>query len=425
MQTHKDKIVNHQVHAKIEQLLDTLQNDVANVERSKEVVDELNREILILRIAQEVFSSINDQLLSVEKLNTVSSAIDNLSTEFNRYKSYNQEPYFSNMITYSDQIMSNVAGYRINDDMQYRILTKYADNITYILGVLKTSIHCNNADLIKQEEKIKELDTKIGNIKSDIDRNKKAADDSNEARLSQLETRISEFKARMEAEADRLKKRNDEEIQKSTDIAKEKMLKMAEDYKHASNEVMETTVKLQEETDAILKDYVEKVKAIVGQVNTTMFSYKYKEVADNAAKRNFHWNLAGFICVLVSLGICYWTFVYMSGNTKDEHFMFGAIARSVMVMIALTATAHCFNQADKQGKIERYARKIEMELIAFDTFVENLPDEEKQELKQSVVKRIFIDRDNIIDESAVSKGNTVVDLLQKILERISSIGATK
>lgn len=229
MQTHKDKIVNHQVHAKIEQLLDTLQNDVANVERSKEVVDELNREILILRIAQEVFSSINDQLLSVEKLNTVSSAIDNLSTEFNRYKSYNQEPYFSNMITYSDQIMSNVAGYRINDDMQYRILTKYADNITYILGVLKTSIHCNNADLIKQEEKIKELDTKIGNIKSDIDRNKKAADDSNEARLSQLETRISEFKARMEAEADRLKKRNDEEIQKSTDIAKEKMLKMAED----------------------------------------------------------------------------------------------------------------------------------------------------------------------------------------------------
>ena len=52
-------------------------------------------------------------------------------------------------------------------------------------------------------------------------------------------------------------------------------------------------------------------------------------------------------------------------------------------------------------------------------------DEEKQELKQSVVKRIFIDRDNIIDEAAVSKGNTVVDLLQKILERISSIGVGK
>lgn len=425
MQTHKEKIVNHQVHTKIEQMLETLQKDVANVERSREVVDELNREILILRIAQEVFSSINDQLLSVEKLNTVNSAIDNLSTEFNRYKSYNQESYFSNMITYSDQIMSNIASYRVNDDMQYRILTKYADNITYILGVLKTSIHCNNAELIKQEEKVKELGTKIGNIKSDIDKHKKAADDSNEARLNQLETSISDFKARMEAEADRLKQRNDEAIQKSTDSAEDKMLKVAENYKRASDAVMEATVKMQQETDATLKDYVEKVKAIVGQVNTAMFSYKYKEVADNAADRNLKWNVVGFICVVVSLVICYFTFVYMSSNTNDEHFLFGAAARGVMVMIALTATAHCFNQADKQGKIERYARKIEMELIAFDTFVENLPDEEKQELKQSVVKRIFIDRDNIIDESAVNKGNTVVDLLQKILERISSIGAAK
>ena len=156
-----------------------------------------------------------------------------------------------------------------------------------------------------------------------------------------------------------------------------------------------------------------------------MFSYKYKEVADNAAKRNLYWNIAGFVCVLVSLGICYLTFIYMASNTKDEHFVFGAVARSVMVMIAVAATGHCFNQADKQGKIERYARKIEMELIAFDTFVENLPDEEKQELKQSVVKRIFIDRDNIIDEAAVSKGNTVVDLLQKILEKIPPIGAGK
>lgn len=425
MQTHKERIINHQVHVKIENLLESLQKDIADLQLSQEVVDELCRVIFILRMAQEVFSDINDQLLSIDKLNTVSSIVDSLSNEFRNYKNNKNDTYINNMSTYADQIISAVSVYRVNDNMQYKVLTKYVDSITYILGVLKTSIHCNKADLIKQEEKIKELETRISNAKSDIDKNKKVADDSNEARLSQLDKSISDFKARMEADADRSKQRNEDLIKNSVNLAEEKMSKMVDDYNNASNAVMETTLKLQEDTDTILKDYVEKVKVIVGQVNTTMFSYKYKEVADNAAKRNLYWNIAGFVCVLVSLGICYLTFIYMASNTKDEHFVFGAVARSVMVMIAVAATGHCFNQADKQGKIERYARKIEMELIAFDTFVENLPDEEKQELKQSVVKRIFIDRDNIIDEAAVSKGNTVVDLLQKILEKIPSIGAGK
>lgn len=402
-----------------------MQNDTANLQLSQEVVDELSRVILILRIAQEVFSDINDQLLSIDKLNTVSSIVDSISNEFRNYKNNRNDAYMNNMGTYADQIMSAVSVYRVNDDMQYKVLTKYVDNITYILGVLKTSIHCNKADIIKQEEKIKELETRISNAKSDIDKNKKVADDSNEARLNQLDKNINDFKARMEAEADRIKKRNEDLIQNSIKNGEEKMAKVADDYGGTFNKVMETTVTMREDTDTILKEYVEKVKAIVGQVNTTMFSYKYKEVADDAANRNFKWNIVGFICVAISLIICYFTFIYMSSNTTDEHFVFGAVARSAMVMIAVAATGYCFNQADKQGKIERYARKIEMELIAFDTFVENLPDEEKQELKQCVVKRIFIDRDNIIDETAVSKGNTVVDLLQKILERISSIGVGK
>ena len=425
MQTHKEKIVNHQVHLKIQNMIERLQNDIANSRLSQELVDELGRAILILEIVQEVFSRINDQLVSIEDLNKISSIIDNLSNEYQRFKSVNNESYFNNMVACTDQIMSIVRAYRINDDMQYKVLTKYADSITYILGVLKTSIHCNKADLIKQEEKIKELDTRISNVKSEIDKNKKAADDSNEARLNQLDKNISEFKARMDAEADRIKKRNEESIQNSIKHGEEKMARVADDYDHAFNQVLETTVTMREDTDTILKEYVDKVKAIVGQVNTTMFSFKYKEVADDAAKRNLYWKIAGFVCVVASLAICYWTFHYMTSNTTDEHFMFGAAARSVMVMIAIAATRHCFIQADKQGKIERYARKIEMELIAFDTFVENLPDEEKQELKQSVVKRIFIDRDNIIDESNVSQGNTIVDLLQKILEKIPSIGARK
>ena len=40
-----------------------------------------------------------------------------------------------------------------------------------------------------------------------------------------------------------------------------------------------------------------------------------------------------------------------------------------------------------------------MELVAFDTFVSDLNEEDRVKLKQKIAQRIFIDREDIIEEN--------------------------
>ena len=168
-----------------------------------------------------------------------------------------------------------------------------------------------------------------------------------------------------------------------------------------------------DENSKKIDEYKLKVEEIVGDMNTGVFSYKYKQVADDAKKRNLYWNIAVGITVIIVLFMAWITFNSLNESINNWPLL---IVRFFMIVIGLTFAAYAAKQADLQGKVERYSRKNEMEVVAFDLFVKNMHPDTQGELKKEVVRRIF-GRENIIEENLASADNfNVINQLKEMLE---------
>lgn len=424
MNTHKELVQKYEVHKKLENVISELQKEVESNKYQLDVIDEFKREILILNIVKEVFSNVDDQLLSLDKLDNVRSLLNQLNSSFQQYRITRNETYINNMMKFADQIFSSVGGYKISDQLQYQIVSEYIKSINDELKKFREDIQSNQLKLSSLNNEINRLDNMVETIKSDIENSQQSTKKENESRLALLDKNINDFKIRMEAEADRLKQRNGDMVQKSIESAKENMDIKNNELKELLNRVKASADKLQQETEDQLDAYLKTVQTIIGRVNTTMFSYKYQQVADDAKKRTFLWNIFFFISLGISAFFAYGTIEYVINFTAESNFIYGAVSRSVMIMILLAAVGYCGKQAAEQGKVERYARKIEMELVAFDTFVESLPDDIKQGLKSEVVKRIFINRENIIEDSVAETGG-IINALKDIAAKLSHLAGPK
>lgn len=353
-------------------------------------------------------------------LDKISGTINDLQRELNNFKSSKNENYIINMMLYTDGVLDLFRGTVISEREQCDITRKYISDMQYAVGKLNTQVHTTQANSIELEELVEKQKKEIESLKNDIIQKENDFKANNERRLTQLDESINNFKNRMEEVGDRLKERNESTLTETMNSIQVQLDTKIQEFNKLYKEQEEKLSKLREAKDEELTRYIDTAKTIVGQVNTTMFSYKYKQVADNAKNRGYVWNAICFISLVAAAITAYYTMTYMTEKMNVDLFWYGAIARSIIIIIALTASGYAGKQANAQGKIERYARKIEMELVAFDTFVENMPEDVKKELKSEVVKRIFINREDIIDEN-IDNSKEKSEILQLILDKISAL----
>lgn len=420
MQSHKEKISTHRVYNTLDDFLAQLREALGKSSYSQEVIEELNREVLIYETIRHKLNSEDKQCFSVNFLDKISGTINDLQRELNNFKSSKNENYINNMMLYTDGVLDLFRGTVISEREQCDITRKYISDMQYAVGKLNTQVHTTQANSIELEELVEKQKKEIESLKNDIIQKENDFKANNERRLTQLDESINNFKNRMEEVGDRLKERNESTLTETMNSIKVQLDTKIQEFNKLYKEQEEKLSKLREAKDEELTRYIDTAKTIVGQVNTTMFSYKYKQVADNAKNRGYVWNVICFISLVAAAITAYYTMTYMTGKMNVDLFWYGAIARSIIIIIALTASGYAGKQANAQGKIERYARKIEMELVAFDTFVENMPEDVKKELKSEVVKRIFINREDIIDEN-IDNSKEKSEILQLILDKISAL----
>lgn len=420
MQSHKEKISTHRVYNTLDDFLAQLREALGKSSYSQEVIEELNREVLIYETIRHKLNSEDKQWFSVNFLDKISGTINDLKRELNNFKSSKNEDYINNMMLYTDGVLDLFRGTVISEREQCDITRKYISDMQYAVGKLNTQVHTTQANSIELEELVEKQKKEIESLKNDIIQKENDFKANNERRLTQLDESINNFKNRMEEVGDRLKERNESTLTETMNSIKVQLDTKIQEFNKLYKEQEEKLSKLREAKDEEFTLYIDTAKTIVGQVNTTMFSYKYKQVADNAKNRGYVWNAICFISLVAAAITAYYTMTYMTEKMNVDLFWYGAIARSIIIIIALTASGYAGKQANAQGKIERYARKIEMELVAFDTFVENMPEDVKKELKSEVVKRIFINREDIIDEN-IDNSKDKSEILQLILDKISAL----
>lgn len=200
-------------------------------------------------------------------------------------------------------------------------------------------------------------------------------------------------------------------------LVKEDRINHQENASKQIAEIQKNGEVLIEEYKQRFAEYEEQVKNIVGIVNTNMFAHKYKEVADDAHKRARFWHgIAVGLMVLVSVFAVYAFVISANGDTSWVKL----VAKIFTTTTLVTGAAYAARQASKQEKVERYTRKIEMELVAIDPFISSMNEEKQAGIKEEIARKIFGNAD-AMEISSKDEAYTAMDKLTSIEELLVTL----
>ena len=155
-----------------------------------------------------------------------------------------------------------------------------------------------------------------------------------------------------------------------------------------------------------------------------MFSHKYKEVADDAKNRAKVWHRIAMVLMIAVSAFAIYTFVF---TVNMDTGWIKLVAKIFATTTLVTGAAYAARQASKQEKVERYARKIEMELVAIDPFIQSLDKETQSMIKEEIARKIFGNADAMEISSkeepyrAMDKLTSIEDMLQTVVGVLGKI----
>ncbi len=430
MSDHTNKVTNHSVHDNLKKVQENLETITLIKDKSIEAIETLARITEIIENFAIALETDNVNLISISWLDESSNALNYTNNYLVNYKNNKDVASLTNNTTsYLNTLLLNST--RLN-------CVRSAQNLRGVNLATKKYIQFLDEHNELLFEKVEELETQISALEEYIKNNER--DSTNN--LEELKNSINSEKQRLDAFAvsyqnqmvqdqkdfstmsDNLKNlfiTAQEERKNTFDSQVDKLAKQQIEILEAAEkqrqEIQNNSEQLIKTYDEKFKDFEKQVENIVGIVNTNMFSYKYKEVADDAHKRAKFWHgVAVVLMVLVSIFAIYAFIISASTDTSWVKLVAKIFATTTLV----TGAAYAARQASKQEKVERYARKIEMELVAIDPFIASLNEEKRSIIKEEISRKIFGNAD-AMEISNKDKAYTVMDKLSSIEDIVMSI----
>jgi hypothetical protein len=166
---------------------------------------------------------------------------------------------------------------------------------------------------------------------------------------------------------------------------------------------------------------VEKLVGVIGNLGVTS---GYQKAANSARNSMWFWNVLAVVAMVGLILFAYHAFL----PTMQGDFKWGAFAGRVFLTITVgVLAAYSAAQADRFFHMEKYNRKLALELAAIDPFIAFLPKEEQDKFKLEIGRRSFAQeevppKDNkspatTIDILASKEGQQVLQIALDALQR--------
>lgn len=397
---------NHAVHTslidvkeKVESLLDNFLDNISYGHI-------INRCKLVLSMIIDVLDNGNLELVRLEWLDAINSICANIRNHSVNFESTENLSYIDNIDTCTDELLEYV--FRLNsvNNMPVDVNEAYRQYVETYHQRVKDLISC-----------IEETENELNTIKEAVAESKTIS----ESNLAELSNKIVQEQQRLDSFATAYQKQmNDDKesfsqlkislSQQFADNTKtwddkvsaliENGNSLQDEFNNSADEQFE--IFNQEKNNIIQKysssfeHFEDEVRNMVGIINANTFSSKYREVADDAKSRASLWHKIAIGAMICVAAFAVYAFVC---TTNNDTGWVKLVAKIFATGTLATIAAYAVNEASKQEKVERYARKIEMELVSIDPFIESLQEEKKTEIKQIVAEKIF----NSPDDMGISR----------------------
>lgn len=412
MSAYTDMIEKHSVYTKLTEVYTEIDAVKEMRDKPNDDVDAIARISAVIKNFKQALEGCDKKFIVVKWLDDASSALGNIANYLRNYRNNRTASYLtSSCYGQLETLLQNTV--RLNCVKSKQSLSGYNSAIEEYTKVMET----HNVQL---SEKVSALGTRIEELSKNIGDNDKAANQV----LNELKTAIASEKSRLDNLATTYQTQMLEDkktvmdsvdaMQKEFDASQE-----AKDLSFRQNTdiMQESNNGLIEEFREKFSDYERQVEKVVGTLSANVYSKRYQSVADDAKTRAEKWHK---VTVVMLVALVIYAIVGFVITTNNDTSWVKLVSRIFATTTLVSAAAYAARQASKQEKVERYARNMEMQLVAFDPFIATLNDEKRAEIKEEIARKIFGDpyamEINRKDESYVplDKLTTINDVMDKI-----------
>lgn len=295
-------------------------------------------------------------------------------------------------------------------------LQEQASNLQGQLGQLQEQA-AQSSDSMKtaSEERLNELQAQLNTLKTEAD--------SERARIQQsIESFEAQFKSEQEnrgAEFEESKKALTDQAEEAIGAIKTAAEEAAGKEKERAEAAIANIERQGEQAVAVLDEQKEKASRLVELVTTGSTAGAFSEEAKEQKRQADRWRwfaiVGGVVAVLVALAAV----VLAAEGIGNGASMI--VAKVTAVTLLLGIAGYAAGQSGQHRRREQRAKRLELELVAFDPFTESLPVEEKNAVRKDFIERLFVGdpgEDHKGDEVKVSDEN--LSVLLKFMDMIRS-----
>jgi hypothetical protein len=180
---------------------------------------------------------------------------------------------------------------------------------------------------------------------------------------------------------------------------------------------------IQKKAEALLNE-IESIKQKAGEilqiVSNTGFAGNYSKNADSEkTNANILRGISIVIFLIVSFLALYILFTFQTTGLSWQSTLVRLLATSLPSALA----TYLAKESGKHRKLERVYRNMELELSALDAFIENIPVNERTNLKIEITRKLFSDDrfTNIIDSKNEKDNNAVFSMPESITDAVAEL----
>jgi hypothetical protein len=399
---------NHPLFEKLEQLNSTLQNDEIKGKISIDyyafyetvynyIKDRLKLTIPILVQEAEMNSLVSELDTGLSQINSfignnnaghLDNANNNFNSALNRIRNF-PLPFAKNDFNFSKVIATfekTVAEkYKILEDENEKLKTELKD-FENQLASNKIEIE-NLSKLLSQKElEIQNLNssfqTEFNNIKNTA---VQTFEQDRKTFRTEIETDRKAFTQernafRIEIDAEKKAFQQEREAYKKEFDSDRKTYQL-EIEKHKELITTETSELINE-----LKNKLEESKNLVNVIGNVGVTGNYQNIANHHRKQANIWRIVAVLFMSILSILLIYTIWHLTGTEFDWKV---ALIRVIAFSALLYPATYAAKEAGKHRRMENINRKSELDLASINPFIEILPENKKQEIKEKLVDKFF------------------------------------
>lgn len=392
-----DKFNEHAIHASIDNLTNRLE-DKELISEDLNIIEIVDRIVQAKSYAELSLQNLIPALVNHAHLNKANSYLNSITSEVNSYISNKNIGHLNNTSAHIDNLMVQLNALPISKQditeqsftaslVEYKRLTeKSFSELKKSKDELLESVKTIKTDSAEQKDKLEDLVAEIEKY-----------DESIQTSLSSFNERFDQTEQQYSEKLDETTNNFENQYQRfSEDISEKLNANVAENEEKVEELLAEHKEHFSEQTDsqkldaqAVLDELEEKkVEAsnllqIIGNIGITG---NYKNIANNEKKAADNWRRIALGLMIVMVLIIGFTIFISATNGFDWKL---ALFRVGAAFVLAIPAAYAAKESAKHRSLENHNRRSELELASLDPYLEKLPKETRDKVKEELTKKFF------------------------------------